>query len=174
LVDGGFVFGYAYSNLPGIGNPLCEQKTQRSMSNLGSVPINHTANPAAKPHRDLFKNKGPEQTVSCSTQQLNSLKTARKLSQDLVRWMRWQTESDQPESDSVQTLKLDLGGVDRLSSVGVNELIEINRKARKLGVKLILTEVGEAVQEVFAVTRLERMFHVVESDSGENRSLDPA
>ncbi|GAA4459936.1 STAS domain-containing protein [Novipirellula rosea] len=144
------------------------------MSNLGSVPINHTANPAAKPHRDLFKNKGPEQTVSCSTQQLNSLKTARKLSQDLVRWMRWQTESDQPESDSVQTLKLDLGGVDRLSSVGVNELIEINRKARKLGVKLILTEVGEAVQEVFAVTRLERMFHVVESDSGENRSLDPA
>ncbi|WP_160168266.1 STAS domain-containing protein [Novipirellula maiorica] len=99
--------------------------------------------------------------MTCSTQQLNSLKNARKLSQELVRWMRRQTESQEQSSQSVQTLKLDLGGVDRLSSVGVNELIEINRKARKMGVKLILTEVGEAVQEVFAVTRLERMFHVV-------------
>ncbi|EMI21104.1 sulfate transporter/antisigma-factor antagonist STAS domain protein [Rhodopirellula maiorica SM1] len=133
------------------------------MSNLGSSPVNHSN----QNHRDPSIEKGPcsnngsEQTVTCSTQQLNSLKNARKLSQELVRWMRRQTESQEQSSQSVQTLKLDLGGVDRLSSVGVNELIEINRKARKMGVKLILTEVGEAVQEVFAVTRLERMFHVV-------------
>ncbi|GAA5509974.1 STAS domain-containing protein [Novipirellula caenicola] len=127
------------------------------MSNLGSGPVNH---PIQK-HLDRSVDKGLEQTISCSTQQLNSLKTARKFSQELVRWMRCQTESEDRSSQSVQTLKLDLGGVDRLSSVGVNELIEINRKARKLGVKLILTEVGETVQEVFAVTRLERMFHVV-------------
>ncbi|WP_442505829.1 STAS domain-containing protein [Novipirellula sp. SH528] len=115
-------------------------------------------------HHSLLEDAEAEQIISCSTKQLNSLKTARGLREDLFRWMHLRTDAPRCSNTAAPTLKLDLGGVDWLSSVGLNELISINRKARKLGVKLILTEVGETVREVFALTRLERMFHVVWSD----------
>ena len=138
------------------------------MSNLR----NSEPKSSEKKHHSRLEDAEAEQIISCSTKQLNSLKSARGLREDLVRWMKLRTDTPRCSRTAAPTLKLDLGGVDCISSVGLNELISINRKARKLGVKLILTEVGETVREVFVLTRLERMFHVVWSDPNDENLVE--
>ncbi|TWU25002.1 putative anti-sigma factor antagonist BtrV [Novipirellula galeiformis] len=139
------------------------------MSSHGSVPpdqmLAKQTGPTTPPQRESPGSEKPlvEQTVCCSTSQLNSLKTARQLSDDLVGWINAAPKPEPAASKPRPTLNLDLGDVDWLSSVGINELIQVNRKARKVGVKFVLTEVGDSVREVFELTRLERMFHVVSS-----------
>ena len=55
-------------------------------------------------------------------------------------------------------LQLDFQAIERLNSVWLNELIGINRKARNHGVRLVLLNVQESVRDVFAVTRIDRLF----------------
>ena len=64
----------------------------------------------------------------------------------------------EPCSDSCVRLNLDLQRVERISSAGLNELIGINSLARSRGVRLVLLDVQDSVREIFALTRLERMF----------------
>ena len=61
-------------------------------------------------------------------------------------------------SDRGGRLSLDFGEVDRITSVGLNELIGISSLTRSWGIQLVLLEVCDTVREVFELTRLERMF----------------
>tara|TARA_R110002049_G_scaffold285698_4_gene467071 strand:- start:231751 stop:232161 length:411 start_codon:yes stop_codon:yes gene_type:complete len=66
------------------------------------------------------------------------------------------------DGSEIDKLTLDFRQVGWLSSDGLNELISINRQARTRGLRLVLSNVQEPVREVFALTRLERMFELAE------------
>lgn len=68
-----------------------------------------------------------------------------------------------PKADQV---KLDLGQVERITSESLNKLIQLNSLARNRGIRLVLVDVQDLVREVFALTRLERMFEF--ESSGES------
>ena len=72
----------------------------------------------------------------------------------------------EPCSQNSLRLNLDLRQVDRITSAGLNELIGINSLARSRGIRLVLLDVQESVREIFALTRLERMFEFHCSGTG--------
>ena len=59
---------------------------------------------------------------------------------------------------NLKEVYLDFGQIDQVSTAALSELIGINSSARSRGLRLVLLDVQEAVREVFAVTRLERLF----------------
>lgn len=61
---------------------------------------------------------------------------------------------------SLQTLTIDVGGLEWLGSYGLNHLISIHRRARSRGVHVVLTNVQATVWEVLVLTRLERIFEL--------------
>ncbi|WP_419195209.1 STAS domain-containing protein [Novipirellula herctigrandis] len=114
-----------------------------------------------------------EATVAVSEHELNDAKTASQLSANLSELIEAHQHSPCGESqshtpdclthnsqDNRNTFNLDLGNVGWVSSVGLNELIELNRNARNKGVQLVLTNVQSVVREVFLLTRLERIFEI--------------
>lgn len=56
--------------------------------------------------------------------------------------------------------QLDMSGVDSLSSSALGKLISLHRRVEKCGGRLALVNVAPAVAEVFAITRLNRLFCV--------------
>ena len=93
---------------------------------------------------------GNNRVVSLSTEHLNQMAAARQLGIDL-------NDLFEEQSDATRW-SLDFRDVDRITSVGLNELIGINSQARSRGVQLVLLDVCETVRDVFALTRLERLF----------------
>ena len=89
------------------------------------------------------------QTVTLSQEHLNNMGAARQVAGHLDQLA---------ESAADSQLNIDLKEVERITSAGLNELIGINSQARSCGVRLVLLDVQEAVRDVFALTRLERMF----------------
>ncbi|WP_197231106.1 STAS domain-containing protein [Novipirellula artificiosorum] len=94
--------------------------------------------------------------------------TAGQFSRHVSQWIESQVAPEPQRSGEPKqvgkpalTLNLDLAEVSWVSSVGLNELIEINLHAKKSGVRLVLTNVQSVVREVFMLTRLERMFEVI-------------
>ena len=53
---------------------------------------------------------------------------------------------------------LDFQWIEKITSVGLNELIKINAEARRREVKVVLANVTKSVREILALTRLERLF----------------
>ena len=92
--------------------------------------------------------------VSFSTEDINQMDTARQISWQLSELIGKETEDDGRN----EVLNLDFKEIDRISSAGLNELIGINSQARSLGVRVVLVDVQQSVRDVFALTRLERMF----------------
>jgi anti-sigma B factor antagonist len=58
-------------------------------------------------------------------------------------------------------LRLDLAAIEFLTSVVLAKLIGVNGRFRTAGGKLTLLNVNPDVREVFAVTKLDHIFHVV-------------
>ena len=61
-------------------------------------------------------------------------------------------------SGAEKTLSVDMSDIERITSIGLNELIGLYSQSRNLGVRLVLLDVCVAVRDVFKLTRLERMF----------------
>jgi anti-anti-sigma factor len=58
------------------------------------------------------------------------------------------------------TLWLSLAGVVYLTSTTLEVLLSLRRRVRDAGGRLILSDLGPAVQEVFQITRLDKIFEV--------------
>ena len=56
-------------------------------------------------------------------------------------------------------LTVDFSDIGRLTSIALNELINMNRQARTRGVQLVLANVSDSLRDIFTLTRLERMFN---------------
>ncbi|MGC6442099.1 MAG: STAS domain-containing protein [Rubripirellula sp.] len=66
-------------------------------------------------------------------------------------------EDNQNESRELQVL-LDFQWIEKITSVGLNELIRINSEAKRRDIQIVLGNVTQTVRDILALTRLERLF----------------
>lgn len=64
------------------------------------------------------------------------------------------------ESDGRERLLLDFSAVDFLSSAALGKLITLDKKMKAHGGKLKLSNIRPEIYEVFAITRLNRLFDI--------------
>ncbi len=76
---------------------------------------------------------------------------SRQLGQQLTQLI----SDDQPVA-----LEIDLTRVTRLTSEGLNQLIQVNCHARAQGTNLVLVNLNQPLADVFRLTRLDRLFAV--------------
>ncbi len=69
------------------------------------------------------------------------------------------------ESDGRKQLLLNFTGVEFLSSAALNKLIILDKKVKSNGGKLVLCELRQEINEVFAITRLDQLFTIKASES---------
>lgn len=69
------------------------------------------------------------------------------------------------ESERPAKLHIDLGRIERLTSETLNQLIQVNCHARTNGTQLVLGNLSQPLQEVFRVTRLDRLFDLTAAES---------
>ena len=112
-------------------------------------------------HAELIqvRMEGTETTISILPQHLNELAVANEVEKHL-RELIEETQLYPSGPAETPTVRLDFEKIQRLGSLGLNQLISIQRAARNRGVRLVLTNVQQSVQDVFVVTRLERMFEI--------------
>ena len=72
---------------------------------------------------------------------------------------------DQPRPKLLTDIIIDFNQITWISSVGLNELIQLQRRTRDSGVSLRLRALNTELREVFRITRLERIFEFEEPDS---------
>ena len=101
---------------------------------------------------------GCELIVSPKSGTMNRRKSARILSSQISDAL------EVPRPSMVADLIFDFRHVHWISSVGLNELIEIQRQMRANGISLKLRAMGPSVRDVFRITRLERIFEFSEED----------
>lgn len=78
------------------------------------------------------------------------------------------------ESDPAPRLLICFQNVDHLSSAALGALITINNKVRDRGGQLRLSNIDPQIQEVFAITRLTKIFQIHETAEEAFRSFKPA
>ncbi len=103
--------------------------------------------------------EGTCKMVSFSSEHINRIETARQIGWQLTELI----DSDQTAIDDNDCLNLDFKNINWISSVGLNELIGINSLARSHGIRVVLVDVPQSVRDIFAITRLERMFEFSKS-----------
>ena len=69
------------------------------------------------------------------------------------------------ETDDRKQLLLNFTGVEFLSSAALNKLIILDKKVKSNGGKLVLCELRQEIKEVFAITRLDQLFTIKDSES---------
>lgn len=97
---------------------------------------------------------GCEIVVSPVARSMSRLKSARLMSAEIDSVL------DQPRPDLVTDLVMDLKNVTSITSVGLNELIQIQKRSRASGVVMRLKSLNENLLDVFRITRLERFFEL--------------
>ena len=110
-----------------------------------------------------IRKEGSERIVRFAADHINEMSTAREIAWEITEWIEDRYgEMDAPGFDannvSNASLSIDMSEINMLGSVGLNELINVNRQARLRGVELVLANVQDPVRDIFALTRLERMF----------------
>lgn len=64
------------------------------------------------------------------------------------------------EEEGPKMIFIDLGEIARISSETLNQLIEVNCRARVTGIRLVLSNLNPTLLQVFRVTRLDRLFEL--------------
>lgn len=68
------------------------------------------------------------------------------------------------ENDGLKYLLLNFTGVEFLSSAALNKLIILDKKVKSNGGKLVLCDLRQEIKEVFAITRLDQLFTISDSE----------
>ena len=68
------------------------------------------------------------------------------------------------EADNIKKLLLNFTGVEFLSSAALNKLIILDKKVKSSGGKLALCDLRQEIKEVFAITRLDQLFSIANSE----------
>jgi len=69
------------------------------------------------------------------------------------------------EKDQRTKLVLNFSKVDFLSSAALGKLITFEKKAKKAGSELILTNISPEIFQVFAITNLDKLFKIKDSEA---------
>ena len=68
------------------------------------------------------------------------------------------------ETDHRKRMLLNFTGVEFLSSAALNKLIILDKKVKSQGGKLVLCDLRQEIKEVFAITRLDQLFTICDSE----------
>jgi anti-sigma B factor antagonist len=68
------------------------------------------------------------------------------------------------EAEHRKRLLLNFTGVEFLSSAALNKLIILDKKVKSNGGKLVLSDLRQEIKEVFAITRLDQLFTIADSE----------
>ena len=68
------------------------------------------------------------------------------------------------ETDHRKRMLLNFTGVEFLSSAALNKLIILDKKVKSQGGKLVLCDLRQEIKEVFAITRLDQLFTISDSE----------
>ena len=68
------------------------------------------------------------------------------------------------EQENRKKLLLNFAGVEFLSSAALNKLIILEKKARRIGGKLKLSNLKPEIYEVFVITRLHQLFDIKDEE----------
>ncbi|MEX0818270.1 MAG: STAS domain-containing protein [Pirellulaceae bacterium] len=68
------------------------------------------------------------------------------------------------EVNHLKRLLLNFTGVEFLSSAALNKLIILDKKVKSIGGKLVLCDLRQEIKEVFAITRLDQLFTISDSE----------
>ena len=69
------------------------------------------------------------------------------------------------ERDNRQKLVLNFTNVEFLSSAALGKLITFEKKVRKQGAELVLTNIRPEIYEVFAITKLNKLFEIKDDEA---------
>jgi anti-anti-sigma factor len=69
------------------------------------------------------------------------------------------------EEEGPKMIFIDLGEIARITSETLNQLIEVNCRARMTGIRLVLSNLNPTLLQVFRVTRLDRLFEIEAAES---------
>ena len=72
---------------------------------------------------------------------------------------------DLVERDNRQKLVLNFSHVEFLSSAALGKLITFEKKARKHSAELVLTNIRPEIYEVFAITKLNKLFEIKDDEA---------
>jgi len=90
---------------------------------------------------------------------------------DLSSSRELQAELREAISSGPSRLIVDLGGVPYMDSSGVATLVEAMQNSRKKGTRLVLCGMGDKVQSIFEIARLDKVFTIV-GDRAEAQSVE--
>ena len=116
---------------------------------------------------------GTEEAISFAVEELRSISGARNVRWQLDRMIKDVGEESVPVDQSSPVVLIDLSKLGWIGSVGLNELISMNRSARSRGVRIVLQNVQDSLRSIFQLTRLERMFEF-EPESEVDSAVDVA
>lgn len=68
------------------------------------------------------------------------------------------------EAEGYKRLLLNFGNVEYLSSAALGKLITLNKKCKEAGGKLILSNIGSQIYEVFEITKLDKFFKILKDE----------
>ncbi len=84
---------------------------------------------------------------------------------DLSTVAKVEEELRRVEASAATLLVLDLSGLTFLDSTGLRAVITADERARAQGRRFVIVKGPDAVQRVFAITRLEERLEMVDDDS---------
>ncbi|RIK87426.1 MAG: anti-sigma factor antagonist [Planctomycetota bacterium] len=72
---------------------------------------------------------------------------------------------DLVEKDERRKIVLNFRNVEFLSSAALGKLITFEKKAKRIGAELILTNISPEIFQVFAITNLDKLFKIKDSEA---------
>jgi anti-sigma B factor antagonist len=72
---------------------------------------------------------------------------------------------DLVEKDNRQKIVLNFGNIEFLSSAALGKLITFEKKAKRASAKVILTNIAPEIFQVFAITNLDKLFQIKDTEA---------
>lgn len=72
---------------------------------------------------------------------------------------------DLVEGEQRRNIVLNFSGVEFLSSAALGKLITFDKKVKRQDAKLILTNISPEIFQVFAITNLDKLFHIKDTEA---------
>ena len=110
----------------------------------------------SNPSRITLSESGSVTVVNFNDRKILDEEMIQELGQDLF---------DLVERDNRQKIVLNFSNVEFLSSAALGKLITFEKKARRQKANLVLTNIRQEIYEVFAITKLDKLFDIKDDEA---------
>lgn len=113
-----------------------------------------------KGHASVVQWQGKQLTLRLSNDRFGNWKQAHDLGQQMVNLLA---------DDKVSVLRVDLAGLTSIGSEALTQFARAHYHAGQLGKQVVLENVSEPIRNVFHVTRLDRLYGLIDDRHAGNR-----